>query len=90
MADLPLDPIPIPERYNRRPTVDDMDDVDDEDGAVMEEDALDTDLTLHPVDPAEITGPGDRLIEEDESARRGKASSADADDDDLDVDKLHL
>ena len=41
---------------DRKRTIDDVDDVDNEDGAVMEEDELDTDLTLRAVDPADVTG----------------------------------
>jgi hypothetical protein len=43
---------------DRKRTIDDSDDVDDEDGAVMEEDELDSDLTLHAADPEDVTGPG--------------------------------
>ncbi len=85
MADQPLDPIPIPERYNRRPTIDDVDDVDDEDGTVMEEAALDTDLTLHTADPAEVTGPTGTIARNDEPdpLDRVDRGAANLDDDDL-------
>ncbi len=43
---------------DRKRTIDDMDDVDDEDEAIMEEDELDSDLTLHAADRDDVTGPG--------------------------------
>ena len=45
---------------------DDVDDVDNEDGAVMEEDELDTDLTLRAVDPADVTGPTGTIARDDD------------------------
>ncbi|HEU4648099.1 MAG TPA: hypothetical protein VFS33_03495 [Gemmatimonadales bacterium] len=90
MADQPLDPIPVPDPYNRRPTIDDMDDVDDEDGAVMEEQQQDNDLTLHPVNPSEITGSGNPLAEEDDTLRREDKGAVNVDAEDLGDDKVHL
>jgi hypothetical protein len=51
---------------DRKRTIDDIDDVDDEDGAVMEEDELDTDLTLRAADPEDVTGPGGTIARDDE------------------------
>jgi hypothetical protein len=90
MADQPLDPIPVPDRFNRRPTIDDMDDVDDEDGAVMEEEQQDDDLTLHPVDPSEITGPGNTIAQEDDTLLREDQGAVNVDDEDLGDGKVHL
>ena len=41
---------------DRKRTIDDTDDVDDEDFARIEEDELDTDLTLHAADSRDVTG----------------------------------
>ena len=90
MADLPLDPIPVPDRFNRRPTIDNMDDVDDEDGAVMEEEQQDDDLTLHSVNPSEITGPGNMLLTEDDTLQREDQGAVNVDDEDLGDDNVHL
>ena len=38
----------------RKPTIDEMDDVDDEDGVAEEETADDTDLTLHEEDADQV------------------------------------
>jgi len=51
---------------DRKRTIDDVDDVDDEDGAAMEEDELDTDLTLRAVDPADVTGPTGTIARDDD------------------------
>ena len=51
---------------DRKRTIDDTDDVDDEDGAVMEEDELDTDLTLHAVDADDVTGPHGTIARDDD------------------------
>ncbi len=49
----------------RKPTIDDLDDIDDEDGAVEEELAEETDLTLHDEDEDAI-GTNDAAGEERE------------------------
>lgn len=54
----------------RKPTIDDLDDFDDEDGVLEEEVEQDTDLTLHEVDEESVglghTPPGhDEYIEDD-------------------------
>jgi hypothetical protein len=100
MADLPPDPIPVPDRYNRRPTIDNTDDVDDEDGVVVEEEQQDDDLTLRSVNPAEITGPGNMLLTDDDTLLRedqgavnvdGEDQGAvNVDDEDLGDGKVHL
>jgi hypothetical protein len=46
----------------RKPTIDDLDDIDDEDGALEEELAEETDLTLHDEDEDAI-GTGDAVGE---------------------------
>jgi hypothetical protein len=51
---------------DRKRTIDDIDDVDDEDGAVIEEDELDTDLTLHAADPYDVTGASGTLAREED------------------------
>ena len=48
---------------NRKPTIDDQDDVDDEDGILMEELDEDTDLTLR------VEEPDEELDEEDDTGR---------------------
>jgi hypothetical protein len=54
---------------DRKRTIDDTDDVDDEDFAQVEEDELDTDLTLHPADPEDVIGPfGTIARDEDEGS----------------------
>ncbi|MDF2776359.1 MAG: hypothetical protein K0S86_5861 [Geminicoccaceae bacterium] len=53
---------------DRKRTIDDVDDVDDEDGTVMEEDELDTDLTLHAADPADVTGPAGTIARDDDES----------------------
>lgn len=83
MADQPSDPIPVPGRYNRRPTIDDTDDVDDEDGAVIEEQQLDADLSLHEVNPSEVTGPGNPIAREDDTLLREDQGAVNLDDEDL-------
>jgi hypothetical protein len=40
----------------RKPTIDDLDDIDDEDGALEDEKATPTDLDLTVVDAEDITG----------------------------------
>ncbi|HEX5385780.1 MAG TPA: hypothetical protein VFW66_03680 [Gemmatimonadales bacterium] len=50
-------PVERPKFYDRKPTVDNIDDVDDEDGTVSQDISDDTDLTLHEVNPSEVTGP---------------------------------
>lgn len=50
---------------DRKRTIDDIDDVDDEDGAVLDEDELDTDLTLHAADPEDVTGPFGTIARDD-------------------------
>lgn len=90
MADQPRDPIPVPDRYNRRPTIDDMDDIDDEDGAVMEEQQQDDDLTLHSVNPSEITGPGNTIAREDDTLLREDKGAVNVDDEDLGDGQVHL
>jgi hypothetical protein len=52
---------------DRKRTIDDMDDVDDEDGAVMEEDELDSDLTLHAADRDDVTGPDGTVARDNEA-----------------------
>jgi hypothetical protein len=64
MARDPTEPIEPPEYFNRRPTIDDSDDVDDEDGAVTDELARDGDGTLHSVNPSEVTGPPGHMTDE--------------------------
>ena len=61
---------------DRKRTIDDADDVDDEDFARIEEDELDTDLTLHAADPEDVTGPFGTLAREegDEAADPGATS----------------
>jgi hypothetical protein len=60
----------------RKPTIDDLDDFDDEDGTLEEEVKADTDLTLHEADEKTVglgrTPPGhDEYIEDhDEEATR--------------------
>ncbi|HEU4589189.1 MAG TPA: hypothetical protein VFS11_11095 [Gemmatimonadales bacterium] len=90
MADQPSDPIPVPDRYNRRPTIDDADDVDDEDGIVIEEQQIDADLSLHPVDPSEVTGPGNPIAREDDTLLREDEGAVNLDDEDLDDDRVQL
>ncbi|MGH7517870.1 MAG: hypothetical protein ACREOC_10425 [Gemmatimonadales bacterium] len=52
---------------DRKRTIDDMDDVDDEDGTVMEEDELDTDLTLYAADLDDVTGPTGTIARDSEA-----------------------
>lgn len=52
----------------RKPTVDDQDDIYDEDGTLMEEDEEDNDLTLRVEDPDEELEPGDDLDRIDRGA----------------------
>jgi len=49
----------------RKPTIDDLDDIDDQDG-VLEEESAPTDLDLSVVDAEEITGAVSRELEEEE------------------------
>ena len=51
---------------DRKRTIDDTDDVDDEDGVALEEDELDTDLTLHTADPDDVTGPNGTIARDDD------------------------
>jgi hypothetical protein len=51
---------------DRKRTIDDTDDVDDEDFIQIEEDELDTDLTLHAADPGDVTGPDGTIAREDD------------------------
>jgi hypothetical protein len=51
---------------DRKRTIDDADDVDDEDFARIEEDELDTDLTLHAADSRDVTGPFGTIAREDD------------------------
>ncbi len=53
---------------SRKPTIDDTDDVDDEDGAVEEERDAETDLSLRE-EPAEDMIPGPQLDEPDPGTR---------------------
>ncbi len=53
---------------NRKPTVDDIDDIDDEDGTLMDEEEAETDLTLSIEDPDEELEPGDDLDRIDKGA----------------------
>ena len=48
-------------------TIDDIDDVDDEDFARIEEEELDGDLTLHPADPEDVTGPFGTVARDDDT-----------------------
>ena len=51
----------------RRPTIDDLDDIDDQDGTLEEEeDGTPADLDLSVVDADEITGAVSRELEEEE------------------------
>jgi hypothetical protein len=52
---------------DRKRTIDDIDDVDDEDFARIEEDELDSDLTLHEADPEDVTGPFGTVAREDDA-----------------------
>ena len=53
---------------NRKPTVDDQDDIDDEDGILMDELEEDTDLTLRVDDPDAEPQPGADLDRIDKGA----------------------
>jgi len=53
---------------DRKRTIDDMDDVDDEDGAAMEEDELDTDLTLRVPGPNDVTGANGTIARDDDES----------------------
>ena len=60
----------------RKPTVDDLDDYDDEDGALEEEIRAETDLTLHEADDNAVglgrTPPGhDEYIEDQDEEKQG-------------------
>lgn len=90
MADLPLDPIPQPDRSNRRPTIDDVDDIDDEDGAATEEEALNSDLSLHAVDPGEVTGPSGTFAEDEPTLDRDDRGAVNVDDADFEDDEVNL
>ena len=51
----------------RKPTIDDTDDVDDEDGELVEDVNREHDLTLEPRDPGEVgLGGDDETAEEEE------------------------
>lgn len=50
----------------RKPTIDDLDDIDDEDGALEEEEVTPTDLDLTVVDAEEITGAVPQELEQEE------------------------
>ena len=52
---------------SRKPTVDDLDDVDDEDGSVEDEDSQETDLTLV-VESADEAITGSSAVEDEEVA----------------------
>ena len=53
---------------DRKRTIDDVDDVDDEDGAAMEEDELDTDLTLRVADLNDVTGANGTIARDDDES----------------------
>ncbi|HET8622391.1 MAG TPA: hypothetical protein VFM14_02395 [Gemmatimonadales bacterium] len=50
---------------DRKRTIDDVDDVDDEDGVVMEEEEQNSDLTLQAVDPEDVIGPDGTIARND-------------------------
>jgi len=50
----------------RKPTIDDLDDIDDEDGALEDEEATPTDLDLTVVDAEDITGTLPPELEQEE------------------------
>ena len=52
---------------DRKRTIDDVDDVDDEDGVVMEEEEQNSDLTLQAVDPEDVIGPDGTIARENDS-----------------------
>ena len=51
---------------DRKRTIDDTDDVDDEDFLQIEEDEMDTDLALHAAYPGDVTGPSGTIAREDD------------------------
>ena len=51
---------------DRKRTIEDMDDVDDEDGVVMAEQERDSDLTLQAVDPEDVIGPDGTIAREND------------------------
>jgi hypothetical protein len=91
----PRKPIHPPEYYDRRPTIDDADDVDDEDGTVTDDLARDGDLTLHSVDPSEVTGPTGTMNDEgvpprDESSVQDRRVAYEVEDEDVHDGDVHL
>jgi hypothetical protein len=49
---------------SRKPTIDDTDDIDDEDGTAMEEADAETDLTLHETDDPGLGGGDEGYLNE--------------------------